>query len=158
MRFCQRFANVKKYIGEGPGEVPQYGNLNGVFLLRNRSLSLWRRPCAQKCTACARHMPGTCPGMHGPGRARGACTGVLGRSRAGTGVTGVLGRERACTDVNGRERWHVGACTGVFRRACMHGRAGASMHARGALGRACMHGHAGDPPGPSPIPRRGHLS
>ena len=46
-------------IGEGPGEVPQYGNINGVFHYRNRSVRLRRRPCAQM-------VPGRCPG-----RARG---------------------------------------------------------------------------------------
>ena len=46
-------------IGEGPGEVPQYGNINGVFHLRNRSVPLRRRPYAQICTAHERHMNGT---------------------------------------------------------------------------------------------------
>ena len=40
-------------------------------------------------------VPGTCPGMHGPGRAR-ACTGVLRHARACKGVHG------ACTGVHGR--------------------------------------------------------
>ena len=43
-------------VGEGPGEVPQYGNVSGVFNLRNCSVRLRRRPDAQRCTARARHM------------------------------------------------------------------------------------------------------
>ena len=35
-------------IGEGPGEVPQYGDTNDVLVLRNRSVRIRRRPCAQK--------------------------------------------------------------------------------------------------------------
>ena len=38
---------LENQIGEGPGEVPQYGNINGVFHLRNRSVRLRRRPGAQ---------------------------------------------------------------------------------------------------------------
>ena len=50
----------------------------------------------------ARHMHGTCTGMHG--------------------------RARAC--MHARACWGVHACTGALGRACMHGRAGACMHAR----------------------------
>ena len=75
----------------------------------------------------------------------GACWGVQGRAGACTGVL-----RRAC--MHGRAAfWGVHACTGVLGRTCMHGRAGACMHAwacwgvhacTGMLGRACMRGRA----------------
>ena len=72
--FCKhRYLTVScSYIVKferGLGKVPQYGNINGVFHDRNRSVPLRRRPCAQRCTAGARH-------MHGHAR---ACTGRAGQ-------------------------------------------------------------------------------
>ena len=36
-----------QFIGEGPGEVPQYGDTNGVLVFRNLHLRIRRRPCAR---------------------------------------------------------------------------------------------------------------
>ena len=69
-----------------------------------------------------RHMYGTCT-TH----AR-ACTGVHGRARA-------CMHARAC--------WGAHACTGALGRACMHGLAGARMHAGACMhARACWGAHA----------------
>ena len=133
--------------------------MHGVHALSNKWSSryphvLGENGRARACPAHARHMHG-----HMHGHVHGRVEACMHAGACMHACWGVQGRARACSGVH--------ASRGVLRRACMHGRAGACMHARarwgvhactGALGRACIHGQAGDPPGPSPIPRREHLS